>query len=157
MDEGERFMWLMALIIVVALLFTLSFTSSQYTHGDLEAECRPNIYPICFRASEPAAIPPASPVAVFVSIAATGVLALILLYAGYHASVTKQANLIVATADVKKDKADDKPAIITPVVQPKAAVQPQAVQITPQSTHAITKIPAPSAKPSKGVDPGLVS
>lgn len=144
MDEGERFMWWTALLIVIALLFTLSLTSSQYTHGDIAEECRPNIYPICFRATDPAPLAPASPVAVFFSLAGTGVLAVILLYAAYHASVMKQANLIVATADIKKTEVKTPSPVETkPVITP-----------SPIETPIVAK---PSAKPKKGIDLGLVS
>jgi hypothetical protein len=116
------------------LLLVLSITLSEYQHPPLQKECKPYLYPICYRANEPVPLAPASPVAVYLSVIATAALAIILVYAGYHATVLEQANLITPTANIGKT--------------------PAAPATTPPASPDVTP---PTAKPATGVNPGMVN
>lgn len=126
-DEATRFTWLFGIIIAAALIVTVAATLPQYTHAPLEKECAPFIYPICARAVDPEPLAPAGLIPIYLSITGTAILALILLYASYHASVIRQADLIAPT--------------VTPQAPAKSAPSTDTADVDP-----------PMAKPAKGVD-----
>lgn len=83
-----------ASVVIAGVLF-----ADQYAHPMPESDCsRPFDYPLCERAHIPANDPAPSIAWVFLGTIGTVVLAIILLWIGYHASVIRQTEIVSSVA-----------------------------------------------------------
>jgi hypothetical protein len=167
-DDGTGYVKKILPLALLLVLITLFFTYAWYLHPAPASDCsKPYIYPICSRAVTPD-IQPAAPLwQQFLGTVFAGILAVLIIYAGYHASVIEQANIITTFTPVNKQNPtanasqNSSSGITTnPVSIP---VQPSAAQPTPSIPKSTTTIDAapsiqsptpttPAAKPSEGID-----
>jgi hypothetical protein len=121
MDDAERLVGWLSVGILALLLIVLSLTIDQYQHPMPSKDCSKSfIYPICARAYVPESIPPASTIAVYLSILLVIILAILVIYASYHACVIEQKQLITGVGEAAK-KVDP------PTVQPAKGVDPKSL------------------------------
>jgi hypothetical protein len=184
-DEASKMLKWLIPVMAILLLIVLALSLGAYTHPMPEQDCsKPYDYPICWRAGMPELYTPPSTPMVFLSMVIVAIVAIILGYVGYHATVIEQATIITPTATIGKPTgmtaASSAPAP-TPLASP-SGITPTSPSPTPTpqtSASAPTNVPSkstptsqnpvatpakhlelpilpPTAKPMQGVDPAKV-
>jgi hypothetical protein len=112
MDEADRYLKRLIPVMVVILIAVFAFTYTRYLHPMPEEDCSaPYDYAVCERAYEPGVKPQASLPIIFLSAVGVAVLAILLTFFSYHASVIEQQEI---AAPIKVDK----PAVAPPATKP---------------------------------------
>jgi len=128
-DEASKMVKWMIPAMAVILLVVLSFAVQYYYHPMPAQDCsKPYDYPICSRASLPAMHAQPSSIMVFLSVVLFIVIAVIAIYAGYHATVIEQATIITPTATIGKTEAKPAEQVLPPLAKPDKGVDPKAVK-----------------------------
>lgn len=154
--EQSRFVRRLALVLIVVLAFVALAAREQYVHPQPEEECSsPYDYPLCRRAEAPDPLATPSAVSLYLGTVLMAVLAAVLVWAGWHASVTSQAEIITPLASNAPKAAAQpaaQPAGAQPAVQP--AVQPtvQPASAPPAAATAAPAVlpPMPAPAPPSG-------
>jgi hypothetical protein len=111
-EEAVHLLKRVILVAVIVLLVTLAIYFPRYQHPMPEKDCsQPYDYPMCRRAVDPLPNPPASTLAVIMSVAIMLVLAVVLVIAAYRASVVEQTAIVTAMASAKEEKPKEKEVV----------------------------------------------
>lgn len=152
MDEQKaqmRFTFLLGAIAFASVVIAGILFAQQYTHPMPESDCsRPLDYPLCERADTPSPNPPPSITWVFLGTIGTAILAVLLLWIGYHASVIRQAEIVSSVAgSVKSTASAPSPApAAAPASAPTTPTPPSSP--SPANTKSTEVAASPSGKPA---------
>jgi hypothetical protein len=145
MDEEQqqnRMVLVIGILAVIIALATLAFAYDSYVHKKTAVDCsKPFDYAVCKRAVLPSLTQVPGTIMTFLAVICTVILAILLVYVGYHASVVEQANIITAQVNVQK-----------PPVQAPAAVQQGASTVRPAAPAQPGAVAEPSVKPLTGIN-----
>jgi hypothetical protein len=155
-DEASKMLKWLIPVMGVLLLLVLAFMLESYMHPMPEQDCSKSYdYPICVRAEDPSLHEAPSTIALFLGIVFAVVLAIVLCYAGYHASVVEQTAIITPTANIGKPAEPSKSVEQKPVEKSKPVEQKSsyADMILPPLDFPVTP---PTKKPTVGIDKTMV-
>ncbi len=137
----NRYTLLLALLLTAALGITAVLTWEQYVHPMPASDCsRPLDYPMCERAAVPPGFSEPSDSAYFIGTIITAILAIVLIWVGYHASVVRQAELVTSAAGTITSS-NPAGSIISKAPPAAPPATPQKETVTLSGTDPKTKTP----------------